>query len=83
MTNEQKIHRIAKLYQRAYDSTEYFCADAGSTGSDLVGQTLYLIGAIAKDGGVELTENDPFLKDLKGMFMPDDPIWEHVEVVKS
>ena len=77
MTNEQKIERISDLYEHAYNETESFCE-----GSDLVGQTLYLIGAIAHDGMVELTKGDPFLHTLHALFQAKDPIWKCVEVTK-
>ena len=74
MTQAGKLDAIADLYEAVYNATESFCE-----GGDVVGQTLYLIGAIVNDGAIELTRNDPYRKFLHDIFPADSGIWNHVE----
>lgn len=74
MTHAEKLDAIADLYEAVYNATESFCE-----GGDMVGQTLYLIGAIVNDGTIELTRNDPYRKFLHGIFPADSWIWNLVE----
>ena len=74
MTHAGKLDAIADLYDAAYNATESFCE-----GGDVVGQTLYLIGAIVNDGAIELTRNDPYREFLRGIFPANSEIWNLVE----
>ena len=74
MTHAEKLDAIADLYEAVYNATESFCE-----GGDVVGQTLYLIGAIVNGGAIELTKNDPYRKFLHGIFPADSGIWNHVD----
>ena len=73
MTQAEKLDAIADLYEAVYNATESFCE-----GGDVVGQTLYLIGAIVNDGAIELTRNDPYREFLRGIFPANSEIWNHV-----
>lgn len=74
MTHAGKLDAIADLYEAVYNATESFCE-----GGDVVGQTLYLIGAIVNDGAIELTRNDPYREFLRGIFPANSEIWNLVE----
>lgn len=74
VTQAEKLDAIAALYEAVYNATESFCE-----GGDMVGQTLYLIGAIVNGGTIELTRNDPYRKFLHGIFPADSWIWNLVE----
>lgn len=74
MTHAGKLDAIAALYEAVYNATESFCE-----GGDMVGQTLYLIGAIVNGGILELTRNDPYREFLHGIFPDDSGVWNHVE----
>ena len=74
VTQAEKLDAIADLYKAVYNATESFCE-----GGDMVGQTLYLIGAIVNEGTLELTRNDPYREFLHGIFPADSWIWNLVE----